>query len=136
MARKQLSALAVPFQGRWRIAEMDLWDNAALDLVEPAFLEIRGQEGEMRFIAVTAWLDVRYDARAGGPIAEFSWEGVDEGDQRSGRGWVAPGPPAVSSATCISIWGTTRASCASRGELYNSLLGTAFIPALALRGGG
>ncbi len=91
MARKKLSALAAPFQGRWRIAEMDLWDNAALDLVGPAFLEIRQQEGEMRFIAVTAWLDVRYDVRAGGPIAEFSWEGVDEGDQRSGRGWVAPG---------------------------------------------
>jgi hypothetical protein len=91
MPRRKLSALAAPFQGRWRIAEMDLWDNEALDLLEPAFLSISGQEGEMRFIAVTAWLDIRYDARAGGPIAEFSWEGVDEGDQRSGRGWVALG---------------------------------------------
>ena len=45
----------------------------------------------MRFIALTAWLDVRYDARNGGPVAEFSWEGEDEGDQRSGRGRVAPG---------------------------------------------
>ena len=43
MARKKLAALAAPFQGRWRIAEMDLWDNEALDLVEPAFLEIKGQ---------------------------------------------------------------------------------------------
>ena len=91
MAGKRTSALAASFQGRWRIAEMDLWDNDALDLVEPAFLEIKGQEGEMRFIAVTAWLDIRYDTRAGAPIAEFSWEGVDEGDQQSGRGWVAPG---------------------------------------------
>jgi hypothetical protein len=91
MARKKLAALAAPFQGRWRIAEMDLWDNEALDLVEPAFLEIKGQQGEMRFIAVQAWLDIRYDARAGGPLAEFSWEGIDEGDQRSGRGWVAIG---------------------------------------------
>ena len=90
MAGKRLSALAAPFQGRWRIAETDLWDNDALDLVEPAFLEIKGQEGQMNFIAVTAWLDIRYDARAGGPVAEFSWEGVDEGDQRSGRGWAAP----------------------------------------------
>jgi hypothetical protein len=24
-----------------------------------------------------------------GPVAEFSWEGDDEGDQRSGRGWAA-----------------------------------------------
>jgi hypothetical protein len=42
----------------------------------------------MRFIAVRAWLDVRYDTRDGIPIAGFSWEGVDEGDQRSGRGWA------------------------------------------------
>ena len=85
MTRKKLSVLAAPFQGRWRIAEMDLWGNEALDLVEPAFLEIMGQEGQMRFIAVTAWLDIRYDARAGGPIAEFSWEGV-----RRGRSTIRP----------------------------------------------
>ena len=42
----------------------------------------------MRFIAVRAWLDVRYDTRDKVPVAEFSWEGVDEGDQRSGRGWA------------------------------------------------
>jgi hypothetical protein len=91
MARKKFAALAAPFQGRWRIAETDLWDNEALDLIGPAFLEIKGQEGEMRFIAVQAWLDIRYDVRAGKPLAEFSWEGVDEGDQRSGRGWIAIG---------------------------------------------
>ena len=91
MARKKLSALAAPFQGRWRLAEMDLWDNEALDLVEPAFLEIRGREGQMRFIAVPAWLDIRYDARAGGPIAEFSWEGFSDADPACGRGWATFG---------------------------------------------
>jgi hypothetical protein len=91
MPGKKPSALAAPFQGRWRIAEMDLWDNDALDLVEPAFLEIKGQGGKMQCIAVTAWLDILYVARAGGPIAESCWEGVDEGDQRSGCGWLAPG---------------------------------------------
>ena len=101
---------------------MDLWDNEALDLVEPAFLRFKAQEGEMRFIAVTAWLDVRYGARGGRPIAEFSWEGVDEGDQRSGRGWVAPGTAGRSSATSTSIWATIPASCASLGEIFNSLL--------------
>ena len=45
----------------------------------------------MDFIAVQASLDIRYAATADGPIAEFSWEGVDEGDQRSGRGRVARG---------------------------------------------
>ena len=51
---------------------MDLWDAEALDLVEPACLVINGAAGEMGFIAVHAWLDIRYDASAGGPIAEFS----------------------------------------------------------------
>lgn len=91
MARRKLSALAAPFQGRWRIAETDLWDTEALDLVEPAVLEIGGQQGEMRFIAVTARLDIRYGARAGAPVAEFSWDGFDEGDRCSGRGWLAAG---------------------------------------------
>ena len=91
MARRQAAALAVPFQGRWRIAEMDLWDNEAIDLLGPAFLERNGEQGEMRFIAVTASLDVRYDTRSGDPVAEFSWEGVDEGEPSCGRGWLAPG---------------------------------------------
>ena len=91
MARKKASLLAVPFQGKWRIVEMDLWDNKAIDLVESAFIVFSGQEGEMRFIAVRAWLDVRYETHDGRPVAEFSWEGIDEGDQRSGRGWAAIG---------------------------------------------
>ena len=83
--------LGTPFQGRWRIVEMELWDSDAIDLIEPAFMDISGHEGEMRFIAVRAWLDIRYTTHAGSPRAEFSWEGVDEGDQRSGRGWLEAG---------------------------------------------
>lgn len=41
-------------------------------------------EGEMRLIALTARLDGR-------PVAEFSWEGDDEGEQRSDGRWVAWG---------------------------------------------
>ena len=63
MARKKLAALAAPFQGRWRIAEMDLWDNETIDLVEPAFLEIEGEEGEMRFIAVKRLATLTPDRR-------------------------------------------------------------------------
>lgn len=87
MARKTAS-LAQPFQGRWRIKAMDLWDKAAIDLVEPGFIEVKDQQGEMRFIVVVAWLDIRYGLRDGEPIAEFSWEGEDEGDPRCGRGWI------------------------------------------------
>jgi hypothetical protein len=70
---------------------MDLLDRAAHDLEAQDIEEFKGSEGEMRFIAVTAWLDLRYGARGGEPLAELSWEGVDEGDPRSGRGWLAPG---------------------------------------------
>jgi hypothetical protein len=88
MAPKKASSLASAFKGRWRIEAMDLWDRDAIDLVEPGFIAFNGEEGEMRFIAVRAWLDVRYSTRDNVPAAEFSWEGVDEGDQRSGRGWA------------------------------------------------
>ena len=90
MARKQVPALALAFKGRWRIVAMDLWDKDAIDLVEPGFITFNGEEGELRFIAVRAWLDVRYRSRDGVPIAELSWQGIDEADQRSGRGWATP----------------------------------------------
>jgi hypothetical protein len=100
---------------------MDLQDNDALDLIEPAFLEIKGQEGQMHFIAVTAWLDIRYDAQAEGPIAEFSWEGVDEDDQRAAAAGSRPDPRGGSSDTSPSIWATIQASYASLGRFFNSL---------------
>ena len=75
--------------GRWRIVEMDLWDPDALDLVVPAYFEFddRGR-GRFAFIAVEGDLDCRYidvDRRA---RVDFTWEGDDEGDARSGRGWA------------------------------------------------
>ena len=75
--------------GRWRIVEMDLWDRDALDLVAPAFIEFRADRtGSFGFIAVTGWMDCR-NAGSGSPNIDFSWEGTDEGDQVSGRGWAA-----------------------------------------------
>jgi len=67
---------------------MDLWERKFVDLVAPAYIKFNGEEGEMRFIGVKAWIDIRYSERDGLPLAEFSWQGVDERDDRSGRGWV------------------------------------------------
>lgn len=76
--------------GRWRIVEMDNWDQDAIDLAEPGFIEFaRKRAGEFGFIAVRGWLDCQWSERDGQPFVEFSWEGVDEGDQVSGRGWAA-----------------------------------------------
>src|SRR3954463_6643055 len=46
---KRGSALAKAFAGRWRIAEMDVWDNDYLDLVEPAYIAFKGPHGGALF---------------------------------------------------------------------------------------
>ena len=75
--------------GRWRIMEMDLWDQEAIDLVAPGFIEFGDDgTGEFGFIAVRGWMDCRPGERGGPASVEFSWQGDDEGDEVSGRGWA------------------------------------------------
>jgi hypothetical protein len=75
--------------GRWRIIGMDVWDRDALDLVAPAFIEFgRDGMGDFWFIAVRGWMDCRHAEINGHPGVEFTWDGTDEGDQVSGRGWA------------------------------------------------
>jgi hypothetical protein len=81
---RRASALARAFKGRWRIVEMDVWDNDDLDLAEPAHITFEGDNGgSFAFVAVTGQMDVRYGARDGSACAEFSWEGRP----RLGRSW-------------------------------------------------
>ncbi len=74
--------------GKWRITEMDLWDQEAMDLLGPACIEFKGQGGQFRFIAVDGWMDCRHGQRNGRPYVDFTWDGNDECDPASGRGWV------------------------------------------------
>ncbi|WP_020501034.1 hypothetical protein [Sciscionella marina] len=75
--------------GRWRIVAMSGWDREAIDLVEPGYVEFaRNGTGQFGFIAVRGWLDCRPVERDSRPGVEFTWEGSDEGDQVSGRGWA------------------------------------------------
>jgi len=83
------SAVAAKFNGIWRIIEMDNWSNDYLDLIEPAHITFTdASDGEIAFGALTGWLDVRYGMRNGQPCTEFSWQGQDETDPASGRGWL------------------------------------------------
>ncbi len=90
MAR--VPAFAKAFAGRWRIVEMDNWDNDALDLGEEAHLIFQGTaDGEIAFVSLKGFLDVRYGARSASACAEFSREGQDANDAACGRGWAALG---------------------------------------------
>jgi hypothetical protein len=78
--------------GRWRIIEMELWDQDAIDLLGPAFIEFGPDNaGSFRFIAVEGWMDVRPSPRDGLPGVDFTWDGYDEGDRTTGRGWATLG---------------------------------------------
>lgn len=79
--------------GRWRIAEMDLWELEDIDLSEPAFIEFsQDRTGHFRFITVQGFMDCRPGPTRERPRVEFTWEGDDEGDRASGRGWATLEP--------------------------------------------
>ena len=66
---------------------MELWDQEAIDLVGPGFIEIGADgAGQLSFIAVVGRIDCRFHIDDGVEAVEFSWEGDDEGTQVSGRG--------------------------------------------------
>src|SRR5829696_7842356 len=80
---------AMSMTGAWRIVEMDLWDAAAIDLLGPGYIQFGADRtGRFRFIAVEGWMDCHSGQRDGRPVVEFTWEGNDEGDPASGRGWA------------------------------------------------
>lgn len=75
--------------GTWRIVATELWDLDDLDLMEPAHLTLKPNgHGSLGLLAIEAILDYRVVQREGLPAIEFSFEGSDEGDQISGRGWA------------------------------------------------
>ena len=85
-------AFAKAFAGRWRIVEMDVWDNDVLDEFEAAHITFKGStDGEIAFAALSGSLDVRYSARDGSACAGFSWQGFDDNEPVCGRGWVTLG---------------------------------------------
>jgi len=73
----------------WRITQTELWDPDALDLVGEAFVRFGSEQlGELAMIALRADVDYRLETKDGKPRVEFSFEGDDDGDPCSGRGWA------------------------------------------------
>ena len=75
------------FEGKWRILEMDQWDQDYVNAETPGHItfEKKGQ-GRFHFGYVHAQLDWRYDPAI--DRVDFSFEGSCEGDEMNGRGWA------------------------------------------------
>ena len=77
------------YLGTWRIIEMEQWDQDYIDLVVPGYITFREDSlGEFQFGAVHGDLDYHIEPYQGTERLEFSWEGEDEMDPVSGRGWA------------------------------------------------
>ena len=78
-----------PFEGRWRITSMELWDQEFVDAEVEGYLEFGPDgQGSFQFGYVSGEIDYRDAARDGKPGVEWSWDGNDEMDSASGRGWA------------------------------------------------
>ena len=80
---------ASPIVGTWRIVDMEEWDREDFELEGPALMIFKADgTGQFNLIAVQGWMDARFVTREGREAVEFSWEGNDECDPASGRGWA------------------------------------------------
>ena len=77
------------YVSKWRIVEMSDWDQDFIDLVAPGHLTINADgTGDFAFGAFEAEVDCRVEKKGDHEQLAFSFEGSDEGDAVSGRGWA------------------------------------------------
>jgi hypothetical protein len=73
--------------GKWKIVEMEQWDQDYVDMEEPGHITLKkGGSGSFHFGCVEASLDCSYQASI--DRVDFTFDGCDEGDQVTGRGWA------------------------------------------------
>ena len=78
-----------PYIGKWRIIEMDMWDQDFIDMeTEGHFLFEKDDLGSFQFGLVQGQIDYKIEKIGEIERLEFSWEGQDENDAASGRGWA------------------------------------------------
>jgi hypothetical protein len=76
------------FTGRWHIVSMDEWDVHDTE-DDPAFIEFGSDQlGEFQVGLTSGNIDYRLTERGELPAVEWSWEGMDEMDPCTGRGWA------------------------------------------------
>ena len=75
--------------GKWRIIEMELWDQDYIDMIKPGYFSFDKDElGHFQFGAVEGQIDYRVEEIGKLERMDFSWEGQDENDPALGRGWA------------------------------------------------
>ena len=68
---------------------MELWDKEFIDLVTPGQIKIENDgTGSLSFGAFESCIDCKIERIGNQEILSFTFEGSDEGDLRSGRGWA------------------------------------------------
>jgi hypothetical protein len=78
-----------PFIGKWSIVEMEAWDQEYVNMEVPGHFTFKKDgTGHFQFGLVQGWMDCHAESLDGGERIEFSWEGQDELDPASGRGWA------------------------------------------------
>jgi hypothetical protein len=78
-----------PFTGLWHIVSMSEWDEDHINEEVQAFIEFEpGGVGHFQFGLVSGNIDSLEAQRDGKPAVEWSWEGMAEMDECSGRGWA------------------------------------------------
>jgi hypothetical protein len=78
-----------PYIGKWRIIEMEMWDQDYIDLdTEGHFTFGKDELGSFQFGTVQGQIDYRIENIGNLERLEFSWEGEEENDPVLGRGWV------------------------------------------------
>jgi hypothetical protein len=77
------------FEGRWHIGSMSMCDEDFINAEEQGYFEFKAdRQGEFHFGYVHGVMDCRAATRDGLSAVEWSWEGNDEMDEASGRGWA------------------------------------------------
>ena len=78
------------FAGIWYIHKMDRWDKSYFNTETQAHFEIQPEGmGEFQFGLVSGNLDGRLERINETTRVVFTWEGEDELDPVSGRGWIS-----------------------------------------------
>ncbi len=77
------------FIGKWRIYEMELWEQDDFDARDKASIKVnKDKTGEFQFLYLFADIDGRVVKFNGNEMLEFTWEGDDGCEAASGSGWM------------------------------------------------